>query len=582
MKHTSAIPALLIFLVFSSLRPEYQNQYPRDQFISPVNFTLSLSATFGDLRQGYLHSGIDIRTQGVEGKSVRAVADGWVSRVVVSPTGFGKAIYIDHPNGYTSVYAHLKSFYRELQAHVRSRQYQMESFSVDLTFDKDEFPVKQGQIIGLSGNSGTSRGPHLHFEIRETKSEIPVNPLHFGLPLKDYIKPQIKGLWIYPHGPQATVNGRNKPLLVKLRGWGPNYRPAAGHDTIRVTGPVYFGIEAYDRHNDSEIHHGVYAVTLTIDSETVFSSRMDKFSFDESRYMKAMVDYAEMISNRRRIQRTIILPNNDLSIYETVKDRGIYTFSDQKIYQLQYFVRDFAGNQSVLTFHVKGEPISSSTSGTTPSTINPDDLLLMHWNRDNLFRDEGITLEIPREALFDTIHFRFKIGKPHPAGYSPTFHLHNRLTPICNPCTLYIRPKPAGNVQKQQLLIASLNEGTNKPQAIGGEWENGYIKTLIKEFGTYVVLADVKPPVITPLNFSNGQKLSSQTSLKLKVSDDLAGIGHYRATLNEKWILMEWDPKNNLMEYHFDEHLKKGKNRLRLEVSDTRGNTATFEVTVLR
>jgi len=571
---------LIYFLLLISTLLSGQEKYPKDDFISPIDFPISLSGTFGELRTGHLHSGIDIRTQSVEGKPVKAIADGYVSRIVVSPFGYGKAIYIDHPNGYTSAYAHLLSFYPAVDEFVKNEQYRRESFALDIKLLNEEFEVKQGQVIAKSGNSGSSGGPHIHFEIRDTDDEIPINPLFFGFKVKDFTRPQIQRLLIYPHGPGSKVSGKTRYREIELAGWGPSYHPKPGNDTITAIGNIYFGIEAFDRHNDSQMNNGVYSVKLMIDSVLVYSHKMDEFSFDETRQMLALLDYAYLLRNKKRVQRSIVLPNNQLSIYETVKSDGIYNFPESRIYRLQYIVGDIDGNESVLTFHIKGG--KSDESQSAQGATLPEGAVLMRWDRTNTFEREGFALEIPDEALFDTIHFKYSTGKAIANSYSPVFNVHNQYTPILKSCNLSIKPQNFHPEKRDKLLIVKVDPASGKLTPTGGKWEDDYLSVKIREFGSYTIVADTKPPTITPVNVQNGKNISGQSSLRFTVSDNLAGIETYRATMNGGWILMEWDPKNNLLEYKIDERTKKGKNQFRLTVTDSRGNEAVFEASLIR
>ncbi|MBE0639502.1 MAG: M23 family metallopeptidase [Bacteroidales bacterium] len=567
--------AVLLILLAVSLQITAQEKYPIDYFDSPVDFPILLSGTFGELRTGHLHSGIDIRTQGAEGKSLKAVADGYVSRIVVSPVGFGKAIYIDHPNGYTSVYAHCQSFYPAVDTYVKEEQYLEESFTIDLLPEPGQFQVTKGQVIAKSGNSGSSGGPHLHFEIRNTETEKPINPLHFGFTVKDFTRPQIRRLRVYPYGAASLVDGKTKPKEFELAGWGPNYRMKSG-DTINLSGDIYFGIEAVDQHNDSKYNNGFYSLQLLIDSVLVYSHVMNEFSFDETRYMQSLIDYPYFVRNKHKIQQTRILPNNPLSIYEKVKNKGVFNFNHSKLYRIQFVVGDFHGNESILTFHVKGDPFKGE--------IKPPDQsdYLMYWGESNQFEQDGLLLEIPEKALYDTIHFQFKTSPPIKKGYSPLYHLHNKYTPLHKFCDLYIKPEKFRPELKEKLLIVRVDPADNSLTAIGGSWDDDYITAKIRDFGNYTVVADTLKPTITPVNIQNGKNISAQSNIRITIKDDLAGIESYRATMNGNWILMEWDPKNNLLEYKIDEHTKKGKNQFRLSVKDTRGNERVYETSLTR
>ncbi len=567
----------LIAFFFVFCTSNGQSSYPKDYFISPLDITLSVSGTFGELRSTHLHSGIDFRTQGVEGLPIRAVADGYVARIMISPGGFGKAIYIHHPNGYTSVYAHCRNFTSGIDDFIRHEQYRNESFAVNLFPTADQFPVKKGQIIAYSGNTGSSMGPHLHFEIRRTNGQIPINPLHFGFEVRDFIRPQIERFVVYPFGKSSSVNGVKTATAFELAGWGAEYR-LKSNDTIAVSGAIYFGIETYDRLNDSNNKNGVYSVELFQDSQLVYAIRMDEFPFDESRYLLSLKDYRRFVAEKQRIQRTRIEPNNRLSVYQKADNNGIFRFDEERIYLMQYVVKDAHGNKSKLTFHLKGtKPDFSNAMENLMQASNPR---VMDWRKDNRFEADGLIMEIPANALYDTVHFSFSTQPAIAGSFSPVYTLHHKYTPIHGFCSLSIKPDFMPPDLKDKALIVSLNG--NNLNAVGGTWNDDYITARFREFGEFTVMVDTLAPEITPLNIHQGKDISAQTSIRIKIKDDLAGIENYRATMNGQWILMEYDPKNDLLVYHIDDRTAAGNNEFRLTVSDTRGNESVYEAVLYR
>lgn len=554
-----------------------QGSYPANDFISPLDITLSVSGTFGELRNTHLHSGIDFRTMGVEGVPMRTVADGYVSRIMVSPSGFGKAIYIHHPNGYTSVYGHCRNFAPEIDAYIKNEQYRMETFAVNLFPEAALFPVKQGDIIAYSGNTGSSRGPHLHFEIRKTSGQIPLNPLHFGFEVKDFIRPQIERFLVYPYGEGSSVDGNSNPVEFELAGWGPVYRLKSG-DTISVSGDIYFGIETYDRLNDSNNRNGVYSVEIFQDSALVYAHKKDGFPFSETRYVMSLMDYPRFVSERKRIQRTRIEPNNRLSVYTKADNNGIFRFDENRVYTMQYVVKDAHANESVLTFHIRGSnpPVVAATQPPAQQAGQ----LILNWNTPNLFESDGMMLEIPEGALYDTVHFRFSVGKVVPDSYAPLYRIHHKYTALHGFCRLSIKPDAIPGHLRDKALIVLVDKA--KFSAVGGTWDGDYLTARIRDFGDYTITADTLAPEIFPLNIYPGKNISDQSTVRIRIKDDLAGIETYRATMNNHWILMEWDPKNDLLVYTLDEKTLPGSNDFRLTVTDTRGNESVYEAVLIR
>ncbi len=573
---------LKLFLLLFLVQPFFlkgQSSYPQDYFGSPVNFKILLSATFGELRTNHFHSGIDIKTQGAEGKPLFAVADGYISRINVAAGGFGKAIYIDHPNGFTSVYAHCASFGKNIAQYVREEQYKSESFEVNLFPGPEKFPVKKGELIAYSGNSGSSGGPHLHFEIRKTKEEEPVNPLFFGFSVKDLIKPAIQRLIVYPFGNYSMVSGHKKKKEFELAGWGSGYKIKVG-DTIPVSGDIYFGIETFDLANDSDNKTGVLSIELFIDSELVYAHKMESFPFTESRFINSFIDYPYFVKNGRRVQKTRIEPGNKLSVYTTAKDNGIFSFQDNAIHELVYLVKDVSGNTSKLTFHVKSSSVKLSDVIKSIEEGNPE--IVFDYDDDNDFETDDFRIFIPEGALYDSLHFKYSTGKPFKGAFSEVHRVHDKYTPLQSFCTLSVKPKTVSDKLKDKLLVARLGSKAGEYTAIGGEWNYGFITAQIRDFGDYVVIADTIAPRITPVNITPGKAIAAQKTIQVKISDNLAGIKTYRATMNGQWILMEYDPKNSLLTYQIDEHTQVGKNQFKLVVTDSRNNEKVYQASLIK
>jgi hypothetical protein len=281
---------LTVLLFFNQALFAQNNQYPQDFFRSPIDGRIYLSGTFAELRSNHFHAGIDIKTGGEIGKNIYAIADGYVSRIKVSPYGYGHAVYIAHPNGFTSVYGHLNEILGPYGVYVKQQQYSKQKFALDLYFQVDQFPVNKGDTIAISGNTGSSGGPHLHFEIRETATQEPINPLLFGYQIKDHITPKIRGLRIYPAEKKTLINGENQAVGFSLRGWGKEYK-LLNSDTISISGDFYTAINTIDKQNDSENRNGVYQIELWIDSTLFYMHNMERINFSTSRYLNTLIDF---------------------------------------------------------------------------------------------------------------------------------------------------------------------------------------------------------------------------------------------------------------------------------------------------
>lgn len=570
MQRVLLVCTLALFLV----QVTAQHNYPKNYFRSPVNFPVTLAGSFGELRKNHFHSGIDIRTQGVQGKPIYAVADGYVSRVNVSAGGFGKALYITHPNGYVSLYAHLKSYAGNIASWVKNQQYKNESFAIDTEVAQGVLKVKKGNIIAFSGNSGASGGPHLHFEIRDARTQEIIDPLDFGFMQPDEIAPRISWLKVYPMDDYSMVNFVNKPLLVPVSCTGGACSVKVS-DTIKVSGNISFGIEPSDN-ADGGLKTGVHSIVLSVDGTTIFTQTMDRFAFSETRYANSLKDYPAFIQGKRKIQRSYVAPNNKLSIYGEVVNRGVLNFTDRKPHLIKYVVKDVFGNSTKMSFWVKSHP----PAGGRPKPVYTGEQLLT-YKQDNRFERKGIVFEVPKEALYEELPFEYNVTGPTGGSFSDVHHLQDNLTPLHTFCTLTIKTEGLPSYLTEKALIVKVLPG-NKYASAGGKYSGGYITAQIREFGNYTVMVDEKPPVIRAVNVFNNKKVSKQNSIQVKISDNLAGIKTYRGTLNGRWILMDYDAKSNQLTYTFDEKIKTGKNVFVLTVTDGSGNSSRYEATLIR
>ncbi len=566
-----AVLCLLAMLVSQAYG---QVTYPKNYFRSPVSFNVTLAGSFGEIRRNHFHSGIDIRTEGVQGKPIYAIADGYVSRVNVSAGGFGKALYITHPNGYTSLYGHLRSYAGAIAVWVNSQQYKNESFALDTEVPAGVLKVKKGDLIAYSGNSGASGGPHLHFEIRDAKTQEIIDPLFFGFMQPDDIPPRIAWLKVYPMDDNSMVNFAGKALLVPASGSGGNFSLKLA-DTIKVSGNIIFGIEPSDI-TEGGLKTGVYSIQLSVDGETIFTQTMDRFAFAETRYANSLMDYPAFVQQKRKIQRSYVAPNNRLSVYSEVKNRGVLTFTDRKAHRVQYVVKDVFGNAARLNFWVRSHP----PAGSRPKPVYTGSQLFT-YKEDNHFERDGIRFDVPKEALYEELPFEYEVTEASGGSYAQVHHLHNNLTPLHTFCSLSIKTRGLPESLAGKAVIVQVFPG-NKRSSVGGKYSEGYVTAQIREFGNYTVMVDVTPPVIRPVNVFNNKKVAKQNSILVKISDNLSGIKTYRGTLNGRWILMDFDAKSNQLTYVFDQMMKPGKNIFVLTVTDGVGNSTRYEATLNR
>lgn len=564
--------AALLYLFHFSLSGEEPGNKP--VFISPVKIPLALSANFGELRSDHFHSGLDIKTQGTVGKEVVAAADGYVYRINVSPGGFGKAVYLRHHSGYSTVYGHLDRFTPEIEEYVKARQYEERNFMVTLWPPKDKFSFRQGELIAWSGNSGSSNGPHLHYEIRKSAEEIPVNPLLFEFGVMDNIRPVIEKLIIYPAGKGSRIKNGCKPLVLNLTGSNGKYSVQSSFP-VPLSGAAGFGIKAYDLLNNSHNKCGIYSLELRVDSNLIYSHRMESFSFSETRYINGHIDYEMLKRDKIYVERAFVLPNVRLSVHDHVVNRGLFSFSDGKTHQIEITATDVHGNISRLAFRVISVP--ESTDSDNSQDTGKDNAIVMPYNRNNRFVSGNVAVSIPSGTLYDTLWFEFSRSEGGRESFSDIYHIHNNLTPVHKPYSLSIKPLTVAKGKESKMLILQISDGSGKiPYKT--VWNNGTLSASPNSFGKFYVGIDSIAPVVTALGFSDGSNLSGRSSLRIRIRDDLSGIKSYEPLIDDKWALFEYDQKDEVLIYKFDSsRIKKGSSHsLLVKVTDNVENTKVF------
>ena len=564
---------ILILLLFTySLLFSQNERFP--QYPNPVKIPISLSATFAELRSNAFHAGVDIRTQGVEGKEVFAVADGYVSRIGVSPYGYGKVLYITHNDGFTSVYAHMSKFNRMITDFVKDKQYKDESFAQNIMLKENEFPIKRGDFLGFTGNSGSSGGPHLHYEIRYTKTQEPVNPLYFGLKIKDTKKPVIKGLAIYPLE-NSIVNNNDTTIYLNVNHKEGVY--SLDNSIFTVSGDIAFGINVYDQADGANNKNGPYSIELFADNELIFNIISDKYSYNETRYINSLIDYSRYIKKKERFVRTEIDKYNNLGLYETRK--GVVSVNQGDTINMKYVVKDYNGNKSVLNFTLIGvklhvneidDLVYDTESYYEVIDGNPLNITLKDFEMD-----------IPKMAFYRDVVIETTLSDTMSNIYSDyVYHIGNEEIPVHKKATLRIKPK-TDYIGDTLLYVALLNTD-NKFVFLGNKTVDDYIEAKTNVLGSYLIARDTIAPSIIPVNFKTNSSISENWSLRVEIEDKETGIKDYAMFVNGRWVLADYDAKNKLLMYQIDDHIKEGDNILKVVVTDMVGNKNIYSTTLTR
>ncbi len=557
---------LLLLLISVSLCA--QNEYPKDYFKSPLDIRLNLSGSFGELRSNHFHTGLDFKTNQKEGLNVYASADGYVSRIKISSYGYGKAIYVTHSNGFTTVYGHLQQATGKIQEYIKTAHYKEKSFEIELFLKPDELIVKQGEIIALSGNSGGSGGPHLHFEIRDTKSEKPINPMLFGFDalIKDTREPIVSTLMAYPIGENAIVNKSQEPLAINFTKQLDGTFIA---DKVLVNGAVGFGINAYDMFDFNYNKNGTYQVQSFLNGKQSFNYEFNTFAFDESRYINALLDFPRYRKTGVRIQRLFMENPYPLSIIQSDNNNGIVKVKPNinNIYRIE--VRDFNNNKAVISIPIQYSPIASETSSKIIKTP-----YFLKANNDNMYKKDNMSVFVEAGTFYEDFYVNFDVK-------DDTLTYHDGSIAVHKNFKVSIDDNSLTEEQKKKTFIASLDGKSKRYNST--KVKDSTFTTYTKNLGKFFLAQDNTAPKVRAINISEGKWLSTQNSIDFTISDDFSGISSYNGYINGNWILFDYDYKKARITHEFDPQLlQDGRNEFKLEVIDNVGNSTIFETHFFR
>ena len=556
---------LLLFLFFYT--PFFsQTNYPKDYFRLPLDIPMQLSGNFGELRPNHFHAGLDFKTNQKEGLNVYAVADGYISRIKISTYGYGKAIYVTHSNGLTSVYGHLQKSVGKIQDYIKKEHYNQKSYEMELFPNKNELTVKKGDIIGLSGNTGGSEGPHLHFEFRDSQTEKVINPLLCGFKsyTRDTKKPIISSLLAYPIDKNSVVNKSNRPIVINLTLQEDGTYIS---EKVAATGKLGFGIISTDTDDVSFNNNGTFKVQTFVNGNPYFSYQFDTLVFNEARYINALIDYSRYKNTHQRVQRLFMKNTFPLSNIVCNETNGIISMDSNLSETYKIEASDIYENKTTIIVPIEYSN-QQSTIQETPITSK----YLVKANLESNFEKENWTVFFPANTFYDDFYMNFEIK-------DSVMTLHDDTVPTQSNFMVSVEDKSITN--KEKFFIASIDG--KKTTYNNTKVKNNTFTTYTKNLGQFKLVEDLIKPKITITKSIEGKIINNQNTIQFAISDALSGIKSYNGYLNGKWILFEFEPKNRKLTHNFkDGIVAEGKNDLKLVVTDNVGNSTIFETSFFR
>ena len=532
----------------------------KTDFVSPLDLPFSLSGTFGEPRSTHFHAGIDIKTQGKEGWEVKSIAPGHISRIRISLGGYGKALYLDHPDQTSSVYAHLKKFAPRIEAYIKSIQYEKQSYTLHEFPKKGEFAISAGEVIGYSGNTGSSSGPHLHFEIRDTDSQKPLNPLLFNLPIKDSQRPQIQELFLfYPQKNNSLMHSE----FVSLK----KVNDSTYHThLIKSYGKIGLGLKMFDRQDLSYSRNGIYKARVEINGKTIVRYEFDQLDYSDSKKLLVNLDYPTFIKKRSKILKLFFQNHKPLTFMKYLNNEGVFNIEIGKSYLVKVIIEDFSGNSSYIEIYIDGTKKKIPNKKLEGKLIEPRLDYTLTLNDKELY--------FPKKTFFENAIIQIEEAKN-------SISIGPNLFPFDNPYEIQFKINDKDSIKLRQTFIAKKTE--KKISFLPTNLDKGHWKTKVKDMGNFTLARDSIAPKISPSNFRPNQWLSKLKYIKVNISDDFSGIKSYRGTINGKWVLFEYEPKRKLLTYDFsDKVFTQTKHELELEVEDNVGNKSVYKTIFYR
>lgn len=553
--------AVAASMVVTALLTNAQPKSPSEANLHvPLDIPLTLSGNFGELRTNHFHSGLDFKTQGRTGLPIYCAADGYVSRIVVSPWGFGRAIYVTHPElGLVTVYGHLQSFIDKIDKPVRDRQYEAESFRIDTEFAPGEIEVKRGELIAHSGNAGSSGGPHLHMDVRDASTEYALDPMpYYRRYLKDEIAPEVRGIALYPR--EGVVDGKARPSYHTTK--------VDMAKPFTAWGRVSPAIKAYDKMTGTTNIYGIKYMTLLVDGDTLYHRIIDHSDFNRTRAVNTLVEFGDVVDSNSWYMTTYVPESQPLSDIVSAKGDGTIDIDTERDYKLKFILRDDHGNKTVVPFTIKGK------RSEIPAPVG-DGELIIYDRQYTVTNDNGASITIPARALYEDCIFSITDSQPLTGEISRRYKIGDKHVPVASDLTITLPLESDPIVDKQKYTLVRVDGKT--PSAVNSTYKiGGEMTAKVNRFGTYTVMIDSVPPTVSPVNID---KWRAQGRVTVKISDKLSGIAEYRGEINGIWIMLELDGKTGTLSYKLDPARLPKANRyqFKLTVTDQAGNISVLE-----
>ena len=545
------ISLLFIYFIIGYLGAQKNNEF---DYKSPLGIPLVLASNFGELRPNHFHMGIDLKTEGRTGFNIYSIDDGYVSRVKVSAYGYGKVVYVDHPNGKTSVYAHCLEFKGNIDSLVKSTQVKEQNYEVDIYPTKDVLPVKKGQIIAISGNTGGSTAPHVHFEIRDTKSEHAINPLLYGFDLADHKAPEIRNVKVY----SITKDGYrypNKSKLVPVTKGAEGYFVSGNTLTIPASyltksGGIGLAFDVIDRLDGAANQCGLYGSVLTINGDTIFGQQTKRIPFESTRYVNCHKDYQEYQVNKRKFHKCFKTTENDLPIY--IKEgNGIFHAEPGTTYNVNYTAYDVKDNKSTLSFDL----VVSAGEFAPDETLVPDLSYLVPGSSLKV-EGKGASVQFGYASTYEPM----KIDRE-----TLDYIVGDAATPVHNAYRLFIDKSRIGQNNYVEFITA---KGRRKTFILLETEGLYYCEPNC--FGSYTLKTDNTPPTIQSVNFTTKSTVYNRKLMEWKIADSETGINDYDLFIDGEWKLLEYDYKTGLVTFNTEG--MEGEKDIKVIVKDEAGN----------